>query len=192
MKNRTTKTAQKLKLFPEGIVENLVEPSGGDLPHIGSPPEQDALLKFERKYLPRVTGYCTANAYKMDDLFEDLKRRALKNGTLPKRFDEGTLGKFNWTLRAFMNLNILTKNSYLHTLFVLQSETDARYPSSNPLVSRLDRLPAASTATAPRQDDTFCRCQFFSGRLALTLSNEYDDPCLLFGKRGCPGTRSTR
>jgi hypothetical protein len=104
---RTTKTAQKLKLFPEGIVENLVpEALPGDEPLLLRPgrpvplntvtqqehPKDAAYLnRLERKWLPRVTGFCTANAYKLDALYEALKAQGSCNGTLPRRFDEGTL-----------------------------------------------------------------------------------------------------
>jgi uncharacterized Rmd1/YagE family protein len=74
---RTTKTSQKLKIFPEGITqENL------------NAPQDEWISSFERKHLPRVTGYCTANSYKMDILFDDLKSKYAKYHTNPKRLDE--------------------------------------------------------------------------------------------------------
>jgi uncharacterized Rmd1/YagE family protein len=88
---RTTKNSQKLKLFPEGedSREKEEEITDVNLPHVvkvtQSKKEDWLLNKLERKWLPRVTGYCTANSYKMDSLHEDLKKRGLLNNTAPKR-----------------------------------------------------------------------------------------------------------
>jgi uncharacterized Rmd1/YagE family protein len=88
---RTTKNSQKLKLFPEGEDSREKEEEIPDvtLPHVVkiAQAKNDWLLnKLERKWLPRVTGYCTANSYKMNMLFDDLKKRGLLNNTAPKRY----------------------------------------------------------------------------------------------------------
>ncbi|KAI9782341.1 MAG: hypothetical protein M1839_005214 [Geoglossum umbratile] len=94
---RTTKTAQKLKLLPnpdpgDGGQE---EESGGDVysqfTRIKDPTaRRDAarLGKADRDRLPRVTAYCTAGAYRLDGLMRFLKGRAKMRGAAPKLFDE--------------------------------------------------------------------------------------------------------
>ena len=63
---RTTKTSQKLTLFPEGISENVIadlqlEDDDQQLPHVTAKTQKEQWLsKLERKFLPRVTAYCTA------------------------------------------------------------------------------------------------------------------------------------
>ena len=79
---RTTRTAQKLALFPG-------ENRGGDaLSSQGSNEAAIQQIKLERKWLPRVTGYCTASNYKMDLLFNYLVDHGPAFQTAPKRFDE--------------------------------------------------------------------------------------------------------
>ncbi|KAI9183166.1 sporulation protein rmd1 [Blastocladiella emersonii ATCC 22665] len=91
--NRTTKTAQKLTLFPEDgptmqplLSEDMLLPEAEDLfdqlTHI--PPER--IGKLDRTKLPRVTSYCVANAYQFDELIEFLKSRP--HVTAPRKFDE--------------------------------------------------------------------------------------------------------
>nr|KAJ3420811.1 hypothetical protein HK105_005220 [Polyrhizophydium stewartii] len=108
MPKRTTKTSQKLTLFPEGAPTG---PDVGDfdaaedgemaphLPHVAAAKTQKErwLSKLERKWLPRVTAYCTANAYKMDELMEHLKRKSAKYQTAPKRIDEVIYTPFNFS-----------------------------------------------------------------------------------------------
>ena len=63
---RTTKTSQKLTLFPEGLNETSsaeYEQQQDDplLPHVSAKTQKERWLsKLERKWLPRVTAYCTA------------------------------------------------------------------------------------------------------------------------------------
>ncbi|EMC99107.1 hypothetical protein BAUCODRAFT_120397 [Baudoinia panamericana UAMH 10762] len=94
---RTTRTAQKLKLLPnpEHGDEGPDEESGRDVysqfTRIKDPTaRRDAarLGKDDRAKLPRVTAYCTASSYKMDDLMRFLKGRANTRGAAPKLFDE--------------------------------------------------------------------------------------------------------
>jgi uncharacterized Rmd1/YagE family protein len=94
---RTTRTAQKLKLLPnpEHGDEGPDEESGREVysqfTRIKDPTaRRDAarLGKDDRAKLPRVTAYCTASSYKMDDLMRFLKGRAKTNSAAPKLFDE--------------------------------------------------------------------------------------------------------
>jgi len=94
---RTTRTAQKLKLLPnpEQGDDGPDEESGRDVysqfTRIKDPTaRRDAarLGKDDRAKLPRVTAYCTAGGYKMEDLMRFLKGRAKTKGAVPKLFDE--------------------------------------------------------------------------------------------------------
>ena len=93
---RTTRTAQKLKLLPDPEQElEQSEEIGHDVytqfKHIKDPTaRRDAarLGKADRKRLPRVTAYCTASSYRMDDLMRYLKGRPRDKGAMPKRIDE--------------------------------------------------------------------------------------------------------
>ncbi|KNE57474.1 hypothetical protein AMAG_03185 [Allomyces macrogynus ATCC 38327] len=92
--NRTTKTAQKLTLFPEDapvtqpsqLPEELLLPEAEDLYDQLTQVPPERIGKLDRKKLPRVTAYCTANSYRLDDLISFLKARP--NVTPPKKFDE--------------------------------------------------------------------------------------------------------
>ncbi|CAG8512866.1 12745_t:CDS:10 [Ambispora leptoticha] len=90
--NRTTKTSQKLTLFPEERPQ--VEEVGETYDQIDKIPEGTARIdaeKFtseERDKLPRVTAYCTASAYQLDDLMKHLQSCRIQNSTAPKRMDE--------------------------------------------------------------------------------------------------------
>jgi uncharacterized Rmd1/YagE family protein len=99
---RTTKTSQKLTLFPEALQETILDDSmieGEDqLPHVSAKAQKERLLsKLERKYLPRVTAYCTANSYKMDDLMESLRKKNHIHRAAPRRFDEVIYTPFTFT-----------------------------------------------------------------------------------------------
>ncbi|CAI6337319.1 unnamed protein product [Periconia digitata] len=102
---RTTRTAQKLKLLPDpeqGDDDNDEE-SGRDVysqyTRIKDPTaRRDAarLGKADRERLPRVTAYCTAASYKFDDLMRFLKGKARLRGAQPKRFDECIYSPYNY------------------------------------------------------------------------------------------------
>ncbi|KAF2678213.1 DUF155-domain-containing protein [Lentithecium fluviatile CBS 122367] len=105
---RTTRTAQKLKLLPdpEHGDEGVDEESGRDVyvqyTRIKDPTaRRDAarLGKADRERLPRVTAYCTAASYKMDDLMRFLKGKARLRGAHPKRFDECIYSPYNYGTR---------------------------------------------------------------------------------------------
>lgn len=94
---RTTRTAQKLKLLPdpEHGDEGPDEESGREVysqfTRIKDPTaRRDAarLGKEDRDKLPRVTAYCTASSYRMDDLLRFLKGKGKSRKALPKQFDE--------------------------------------------------------------------------------------------------------
>lgn len=94
---RTTRTAQKLKLLPnpEHGEDGEDEESGREVysqfTRIKDPTaRRDAarLGKDDRAKLPRVTAYCTASSYRLDDLMRFLKGRMKNKITNPKLFDE--------------------------------------------------------------------------------------------------------
>ena len=103
---RTTKTAQKLKLLPnpDPGEDGPDEESGRDVysqfTRIKDPTaRRDAarLGKADRDKLPRVTAYCTASSYRLDGLMKYLKSRAKTRGTNPKQFDECIYSPFNYS-----------------------------------------------------------------------------------------------
>ena len=102
---RTTRTAQKLKLLPDPAAEDGEddEESGRDVyvqyTRIKDPTaRRDAarLGKADRERLPRVTAYCTAASYKLDDLMRYLKGKQKARGAQPKRFDECIYSPYNY------------------------------------------------------------------------------------------------
>ncbi|KAK7514593.1 YagE family protein [Phyllosticta citriasiana] len=102
---RTTRNVQKLKLLPnpEQAEEELDEEGGKDVyaqyTRIKDPTaRRDAarLGKEDRDRLPRVTAYCTAGSYRMDELMRFLKGRAKTRATLPKLFDECIYTPYNY------------------------------------------------------------------------------------------------
>lgn len=91
---RTTKTAQKLKILPNPDVEADQE-SGREVysqfTRIKDPTaRRDAarLGKADRERLPRVTAYCTASSYNLEGLMKFLKGRGRRRGAAPKLLDE--------------------------------------------------------------------------------------------------------
>ncbi|CAO3689511.1 unnamed protein product [Rhizopus stolonifer] len=95
--NRTTKLSQKLKLFPENddtrtAEENMFDPDVytqlAQIPHDSARLEAERLNSLDRNTLSRVTAYCTASAYQMNDLLKHLKKKKKSNSTRPRHFDE--------------------------------------------------------------------------------------------------------
>ncbi|KAI9303668.1 hypothetical protein BJ944DRAFT_165045 [Cunninghamella echinulata] len=95
--NRTTKTSQKLKLFPEEEDQSVYMPETlttdvytqlAQIPHGSARIEAERLSNMNREELPRVTAYCTASAYRMDELTKYLQTKKKSNGAAIKRFDE--------------------------------------------------------------------------------------------------------
>ena len=105
---RTTRTAQKLKLLPDPANDDVEdEESGRDVyvqyTRIKDPTaRRDAarLGKADRDRLPRVTAYCTSSSYKLDDLMRFLKGKQKLRGALPKRFDECIYSPYNYGTRG--------------------------------------------------------------------------------------------
>jgi uncharacterized Rmd1/YagE family protein len=102
---RTTKNAQKLKLLPnpEEGDEGPDEESGRDVysqfTRIKDPTaRRDAarLGKADRDRLPRVTAYCTAQAYRLEGVMRFMKSRARTGGANPKLFDECLYSPYNY------------------------------------------------------------------------------------------------
>lgn len=100
---RTTRTVQKLKLLPDPEQGEEDEESGRDVyaqfTRIKDPTaRRDAarLGKADRERLPRVTAYCTASSYRMDDLMRFLKGKAKTRGAVPKLFDECIYTPYNY------------------------------------------------------------------------------------------------
>lgn len=94
---RTTKTAQKLKILPnpDDGDDGPDEESGRDVyaqfTRIKDPAaRRDAarLGKADRDRLPRVTAYCTSNGYRLEGVMKFMKSRARTRGANPKLFDE--------------------------------------------------------------------------------------------------------
>ncbi|KAF2214155.1 hypothetical protein CERZMDRAFT_38058 [Cercospora zeae-maydis SCOH1-5] len=94
---RTTRTASKLKLLPNPDIgdDGPEEESGRDVysqfTRIKDPTaRRDAarLGKEDRQRLPRVTAYCTASSYRIEELMRFLKGRTKTKGANPKLFDE--------------------------------------------------------------------------------------------------------
>lgn len=102
---RTTKTAQKLKLLPDPITEEELdeETSPSDvyrqIARIKEPAARSLaarLGKADRDRLPRVSAYCTANSYRLDGVFKFLKSRSKTRGANPKLFDECVYSRFDY------------------------------------------------------------------------------------------------
>ena len=102
---RTTKTAQKLKILPnpDDGDEEPDEESGRDVyaqfTRIKDPAaRRDAarLGKADRDRLPRVTAYCTSNGYRLEGVMKFLKSRARTRGANPKLFDECIYSPYNY------------------------------------------------------------------------------------------------
>ncbi|KAF9189922.1 hypothetical protein BGZ51_009134 [Haplosporangium sp. Z 767] len=95
---RTTKTSQKLTLFPEEKEVPVLEDEYafddttynqiGQLSSGMARNDAHRMSKLDRQKLPRVIAYCTASAYRMDDLFNYLQSRKIVNSAAPKLFDE--------------------------------------------------------------------------------------------------------
>jgi uncharacterized Rmd1/YagE family protein len=137
---RTTKNTQKLKLLPNPDPgdDGPDEESGRDVysqfTRIKDPTaRRDAarLGKADRDRLPRVTAYCTANAYRLDGLMRFLKGKGRTKGAAPKLFDEciyspyrygrgsklkdgGTLGAPQMTERRYSDGAVEVEDSNKH------------------------------------------------------------------------------
>lgn len=107
---RTTRTASKLKLLPNPDVgeDGPDEESGRDVysqfTRIKDPTaRRDAarLGKEDRQRLPRVTAYCTASSYRIEELMRFLKGRTKTKGASPKLFDECLYSPYSYKKDGF-------------------------------------------------------------------------------------------
>ncbi|KAF9957302.1 hypothetical protein BGZ65_002141 [Modicella reniformis] len=95
---RTTKTSQKLALFPEEkdvpvledeyVFDDTTYNQIGQLSSGTARKDAHRMSKLDRQKLPRVIAYCTASSYRMNDLFNYLQSRKATNLAAPRRFDE--------------------------------------------------------------------------------------------------------
>ncbi|KAG0051536.1 hypothetical protein BGZ83_003577 [Gryganskiella cystojenkinii] len=107
---RTTKTSQKLTLFPEEKDVPVLEDEFafddttynqiGQLSSTLARNDAHRMSKLDRQKLPRVIAYCTASSYRMDDLFNYLQSRKVTNGAAPKRFDECIYTPYSYTISS--------------------------------------------------------------------------------------------
>jgi uncharacterized Rmd1/YagE family protein len=114
---RTTKNAQKLKLLPdpetgeeddESVEDGVPRDVYTQLTRIKEPSaRRDAarLGKADRDRLPRVTAYCTANAYLLDGVIRFLKSRSKTRGANPKRYDECVYSPYNYEYESKIKSN---------------------------------------------------------------------------------------
>ncbi|AAS52681.1 AEL004Wp [Eremothecium gossypii ATCC 10895] len=105
---RTSRTAQKLKLLPEEPFQRSQEQEDDSVDRevysqvnriTDKPARRDAekLGKSHRHLLPRVTAYCTASSYNMKELVRWLKDCKRTHHTHPKLFDECLYTPFIYT-----------------------------------------------------------------------------------------------
>ncbi|KAI8358548.1 hypothetical protein BD560DRAFT_437641 [Blakeslea trispora] len=123
---RTTKISQKLKLFPED--EALLPEEGEEdadvytqlakIPHGMERQEAEMLNKMDRSELSRMTAYCTASAYRMDELFKFLQSKRKTNGTAPQRFDECLYTPYAFTYPTSPPSNTTSKAQKLPQMFL--------------------------------------------------------------------------
>ena len=144
---RTTKNAQKLKLLPNPDVaeEELDEESGRDVysqfTRIKDPTaRRDAarLGKADREKLPRVTAYCTANAYRLEGVMKFMKSRSKTRGANPKLFDECIYSPYNY--------NFIKKGD--------KKSKDRDERSTSPAEERLTRLASPPRLSERRYSDS--------------------------------------
>ncbi|KAF9893741.1 hypothetical protein FE257_009911 [Aspergillus nanangensis] len=103
---RTTKTAQKLKLLPdpvtaaeEGIEGDFPSDVYSQITRIKEPTARShaaRLGKADRDRLPRVTAYCTANSYRLEGVIRFLKSRSKTRGANPKLYDECVYSPYDY------------------------------------------------------------------------------------------------
>ncbi|RPA87727.1 DUF155-domain-containing protein [Ascobolus immersus RN42] len=99
---RASRKLEKLKILPSPAEEE--EESGRDVySQVTRIKDQTArrdaerLGKAEKATLPRVTAYCTAKEYNLDQLMRYLKGKASVRGSNPKRIDECIYSPFSYS-----------------------------------------------------------------------------------------------
>ena len=140
---RTTKTTQKLKILPtpETGEDGSDEESGRDVyaqfTRIKDPTaRRDAarLGKADRDRLPRVTAYCTSQAYRLENVMKFMKSRSRTRGANPKLYDEC----------------IYSPYSYEH----LKKKHEDKGRSTSPVQERLAQLTTAPRVSERRFSDS--------------------------------------
>lgn len=76
-----------------------------------------SLGRVDRDRLPRVTAYCTANAYRLEELMKFLQGRGKSRGAVPKQFDECIYTLF------FLMKKVLTERLFTSTLIEERNES---------------------------------------------------------------------
>lgn len=101
---RASRKLEKLKILPSPAEEE--EESGRDVySQVTRIKDQTArrdaerLGKAEKTTLPRVTAYCTAKEYNLDQLMRYLKGKANVRGSNPKRIDECIYSPFSYSFQ---------------------------------------------------------------------------------------------
>lgn len=104
---RTSRTAQKLKLLPDepfyrttdedAVIDREVYSQVNMITDKPARRDAEKLGKNQRHLLPRVTAYCTASLYQMKELIRWLKDCRRVNHTHPKLFDECLYTPFIYT-----------------------------------------------------------------------------------------------
>ena len=140
---RTTKTTEKLKILPNPDFgdEGPDEESGRDVyaqyTRIKDPnARRDAarLGKADRDRLPRVTAYCTSQAYKLEGIQKFMKSRNKTRGANPKLFDECLYSTYDYDyLKKKKSAEEIFKRSTGRT-------TTDRSTSRSPIEERIARI----------------------------------------------------
>lgn len=128
---RTTKTSQKMTLFPD---EDTIKPGEvtdddvynqlGQIPFGTERRDLERLKTLDREQLPRVTAYCTASFYRLDDVFKFLQLERNKYKTHPKRFDECIYTPFTSSLANSTLIDVDGPGGGLYTSPGYGSETE--------------------------------------------------------------------
>lgn len=172
---RTTRTAQKLKLLPnpEHGDEGPDEESGREVysqfTRIKDPTaRRDAarLGKEDRDKLPRVTAYCTASSYRLDDLMRFLKGKSKSRKAAPKLFDECIYSPFEYhkpEVRMTSPADVRSTPQRRFSDSAIEVEENAERRREDLMDFRTD---AGDTATDEQQQSAMVN------ELALTASHE--------------------
>ncbi|KAI8058469.1 hypothetical protein BDF22DRAFT_666004 [Syncephalis plumigaleata] len=109
--SRTSRTSQKMALFPvdeDNAYGSFDEMSGADRPvydQVARLPQGtvkrdvEQLRQLDRSSLPRMTAYCTASSYRLDQLFKHFQSIKVNHSTAPKLFDECLYSPYSFTRR---------------------------------------------------------------------------------------------
>ncbi|KAI8093306.1 uncharacterized protein BX664DRAFT_260365 [Halteromyces radiatus] len=136
--NRTTKTSQKLKLFPEEEDQTVYMPEDltadvytqlAQIPHGTARVEAERLSKMNRDDLPRVTAYCTASVYTPYSLSYPPGPPKKNNGTDHQRNNELTVSflpemfLFDYGVVVFWGMTLIEEQRILKELKPFEEET---------------------------------------------------------------------